>query len=486
MSLSARVGALEFSGDEVRLTIVKTGGKKPRVLEMYKRAAEYTEPDQRKEAMAQAVRDLAAGVKKRPATYVLCMSSEYTVVRLLTIPFKGARKISAAVPFELERYLAFPIEELVVDYFPVLEIDNQTEVLAAGIRRDALKENLDILDMAGLETHGINIDAVAATGLWRACHGAMKGLHAVLHVRETHSALAITFNKSLVYYRHLPLNLQDFDQNTTAAAQQVQNSLRAFNANWRGGGEVLSLTVTGAGLMQEKQDLLEKEIELPISCDNMMLRIKNFSGNTENVRGNVWEPAIGAALAAAGDGFHMNFQKDTFAPKNQVAGIIPHLLATTSLLLLLFVSIVFYYHKGQIRLEQEARGLNDKIAAVEQEVTALEAQGINVDGQMFSEPILLDILYEIAAKMPDDKATITRISMEPAAPGAPWIIIEGEVKEDAVFRAAFDELRKSTMFKVDEDPGQELAKGKSTFQIIARKNDSDTPQTPQASLERNQ
>jgi hypothetical protein len=485
MSLSARVGALEFSGDDVRLIIVKAGGKRPQVLEMHEGRAKYTEPEQRREALAQAVRDLVAEVKKRPATYVLCVSSEFTVVRLLTIPFKGRRKVSAAVPFELERYLAFPIEELVVDYFPVLEIDNQTEVLAAGIRRDALKERLDVLALAGLETHGINIDAIGATGLWRACRGAMKGLHAVLHVRENHSALAVTFNKSLVYYRHLPLNLQDFDQNTASAAQQVQNSLRAFNANWRGGGEVLSLTVTGAGLMQEKQELLEKEIELPISYDNLFLRLKNLSGTAEKTRGNVWEPAIGAALGAAGGGFCMNFQKEAFAPKNQMAGLIPHVAGALCLLLLLFAAIVFYYHRGQIRLKEQANELNDQIAAVEQEVTGLEAQGINVDGQMFSEPLFLDILQEIAAKMPDDKATITEISVEPAAAGAPWVIVHGEVKEDAAFSAAFAELKKSTLFRVDDDPGLELAKGKSTFQIVARKNESKVQEMPQASSEKN-
>lgn len=470
MVLSARIGAIEFAGDEVRLAVVKTGGRKPQVLELHECAAQYTEPAQRAEALSQAVRDLVKRVKKRPATYVLCVASTQGVVRTLSVPFKGQRKVSAAVPFELERYLAFPIDEFVVDYFPVLEVDNQTEVLAVGIRRTALREQLDILAAAGLDPQGVNIDAIGLTGLWRACHGGMKGLHAVLHARDDHSCLAVTNNKAMVYYRHLPFGAAAVREKTASVVQEVQNSLRAFHAAWRGGGEVLSLTVTGMGVMPPSRDVFEKDFDIPISYEEILDRLKTDAGKTGiATHGNRWEAPIGVALGGAGGGYGMNFRKDEFEPKNLWAGLTPHLLLSACLLLVLFAGVVQHYRGGRARLMAEAAELHDQIAGLEKEVTELQTKGINMDGATFAEPNLLDLLQEIGAKMPDDKVTISQIRIEPASVGAPWIIIEGQVKEDAAFTAAFAELRKSTMFNVDEDPSLELVKGKSTFRIVGRK-----------------
>jgi len=479
MVLSARIGAIEFAGDEVRLAIVKTGGRRPQVLELHECAAQYTEPEQRAEALAQAVREVTRRARKRPTVYTLCVASTHGVVRTLSVPFKGRRKVSAAVPFELERYLAFPIDEFVVDYFPVLEIEKDTEVLAVGVRRNALREQLDILAAAGIDPQGVNVDAIGLTGLWRACHGGMKGLHAVLHVRDGHSCLAITSNKAMVYYRHLPFGATAVREKTAIVVQEIQNSLRAFHAAWRGGGEVLSLTVTGMGVMPPSRDVFEKDFDIPVSYEEILDRLKTGAGkNAIGQHGNRWEAAIGVALGGAGGGYGMNFRKEEFAPKNVLAGMMPHFLLAAILLMVLFAGIVQYYRGGRARLLAEAAELRDQIAGLETEVAELQKQGINMEGASFAEPNLLDILQEIGAKMPDDKVRVSQIKIEPAAVGAPWVIIEGEVKEDAAFTAAFAELRKSTLFNVDEDPSLELVKGKSTFRIIGRKPEPSAAEMP--------
>jgi hypothetical protein len=153
------------------------GGKLPQVLELVERAAEFESAAERvsRRSAARARRCARHASRSRPQAYVLSANALYTVVRTLAIPFRGARRVAAAVPFELEPYLAFPLEDLAVDFTTVGEFDGETEVLAMGMRRQQLDEQLDILREAGIDTDAVTLDALALTGLWITGRDARQG-----------------------------------------------------------------------------------------------------------------------------------------------------------------------------------------------------------------------------------------------------------------------------------------------------------------------
>jgi hypothetical protein len=488
MSLAPKVAAIEFAGDEVRLAVVKAAGRAPKVMELHVCRAEYSDPAQRSEALAQALGTVIKRMKNRPAAYVLCMSSGYSVVRTLTIPFRGARKVAAAVPFEIEPYLAFPIEELAVDFTTVLELEGQTDVLAVGVRGSVLREQLALLETAGIHPEGIDIDATGLTGLWRVVNPSMKGLNAVLHVRDDGAVLAVVHNKTLAYFRYLSLAAAEIRRNPVAAAREVQNSIRAFQVGWRGAGEVASLAVTGMGLGEAERETFEREVDIPVSYEDLLVKVKAShlarealrrtgmeepAGSAEEVavaaeRSNCWEAVIGVAAGAAGKGFSLNFRKGDLAYGNVVQGVLPHLVIASCLAVLLLVGLAGYYHAARVRNLAEADRLREKIQLVEAEVLDLQGQGVNVSAATFSDPSLLDILNEIGAKMPDEKVTITDLRIDHADAHSAWITIRGQVKDDSVFSMVMKELKQSTVFQVDE-PELKLGEGRSTFKIVARK-----------------
>ncbi len=569
MVVRARVAAIEFAGDEVRLAVVKTGARTPKVLELHSRRAAYDAPEQRVDSLVAAVKSLLKDVKHRPAAIVLCLSSSHSMVRTLTIPFRGARKVASAVRFELEPYLAFPIEELAVDFSPVLEADGQTDVLAVGIRRAVIEEQLNILNAAGIDPEGVDVDAVGLTGLWRASRPSMKGLHAVLHVRDEGSVVAVVCNKTLAYFRYLAFGVEGMRSNPAAAAREVLNSMRAFQAGWRGEGEIATLAVTGdaAGTESSESDgaceAFGRHFDIPVTRLNLLEAVKavelaraakpvavsasaeapasgtggtpdDASGpdgvsadavvesvsfrealgqpvdatsssrlqsggdaasssrlqsggdaaSTSNVEqgscvSNAWEALIGVALGAAGGGFSMNFRDGDLAPKAALRGVAPNVMVTSCLALLLLAGVAWYYHYGRVRNLAESEELRAQIAELETEVNALKDKGINLPEETFNDPTLLDILGEIAAKMPDQKVALTEVKIDKSAsseggareaggPSPPWITIRGDVKDDNVFSQVMSDLRQSSMLDVEE-PDLKLDGGKSTFKIVARR-----------------
>lgn len=485
MFSSAKVGVFEIAGDEVRFAVVKAGGRVPKVLEHHAASAEYAVPEGRSEALVAAVKAVIDRAKASPVAYVLCVSSAYSVVRSLPIPFRGKRKVAAAVQFELERYLAIPIEDLSVDFVTTSESRSQTDVLAVGLRRDTIEEQLALLNAAGIDPEGVELDAIGLTGLWKSVQPGPKGLHAVLHVRDTGTSLAIVHTKALVYLRHLGFAPQDLIENPAAVAREIGNSLRAFNGTWNKEGEVASLTVTGLALPDGQRGTFEREFEVPVSYIDLGTKV--LPGHTGTPgryeEANRWEALAGVALAAASgsawvrQGFALNFRKGDLAPKNVMAGLIPQVMVTASLALLLLLGVAWYLYHGYQRNVVEAAQLEAQIQDVEQEVIELQKDTLPMDAEVFSTPTLLDILREIGTRLPDSKATVTEIRVDPVTQGSdrPWLTIRGEVKGEAS-DALFSEIKASSVLDVSAEPDLKLADGKSTFTITVRRRPAEVAQ----------
>ncbi|HUW60591.1 MAG TPA: pilus assembly protein PilM [Candidatus Bathyarchaeia archaeon] len=461
MPVTARVAAIEFEGDDVRLAVVKTGLKRPRVLEVHTVRAQYEDPQQRQEAMVQAVKGLVEGLKVRPTVYVLCLSSANSIVRTITIPFRGARRVTPAVTFELERYLAIPIEELVVDHMPILEFDGQTEVLAVGVRRNILQEQIDILDAAGIDPEGADIDAIGLTSLWKRVRQ-VKGLHALLYLHNKMAVFAIVYNKSLAYFRHLPIGAEQFAENLDDAIQEVKNSMRAFHSGWKTDGEIAALDVVG--LPAQHEEALAAQFEIPVTFQDPLAAIPA----PKNVDKRLCAGLIGVAAGAAGAAFSLHLRKDELAHKNLFPALVPYIMLTSCIALVLLVGFAWFYHHAGIVNAGKAAQLEQQIGSVEAEVKSLETQGINVPAGMFADPTVLDVLMEIALNLPSQVVDVTDVKIEPPNAAAPWIIVVGEVKDDNAFKAAVEKIKQSPVFKTEE-PELRLVEGRSTFRLVLQR-----------------
>lgn len=461
MPLSAKVAAVEFDGDTVRLAVVKTGLKRPRVLEAHSVTAHYENPEQRRESLIEAVKGIVAGLKVRPTVYVLCLASANSIVRTVTIPFKGARRVTPAVTFELERYLAIPIEELVVDHMPVLEFEGQTEVLAVGVRRNILQEQLDILNAAGIDPEGADIDAIGLSSLWKSARP-VKGLHGFLYIHSKGAVFGVVYNKSLAYFRHLPARAETFGDNLDDVVQEVKNSMRAFLSGWKPEGEIEALDVVG--LPMHQREAMAAQFEIPLAFQDPLGAIPA----PDSVDKREFAGLIGVAAGAAGGAFSLHLRKDELAHKKLFPALVPHILLTSCVALVLLVGCAWFYHHAALVNKGKVGQLEQQISTLEDEVKSLETQGINVPAGMFADPTALDVLMEIAANLPSVVVAVTDVKIEPPNVTAPWIIVAGEVKDEKAFTTAVEKIKQSPLFKVD-DPEQRLVEGQSTFRLVLQR-----------------
>ncbi|MFP4190881.1 MAG: pilus assembly protein PilM [Candidatus Hydrogenedentota bacterium] len=532
MKLTARVGAFEFDGDTVRLAIVRTGGRLPTVLELHAAQASYDAPEQRFEALAQAARDVLGKVKTPPAVYTLSASSAYSVVRKMRMPFKGHKRVAAAVPFELEPYLAFPLEELVVDFTVMGEQGGQTDVLAVGMRVEHLEQEAAALEAAGAAIQGINLDVAGLTSLWMSAHKEPANLQALAHVRPNGCILAAVNNKRLVFFRHLSVDAAQFHGNPAAAAREIQNTLRGFLASWdRELGDVAALTVTGVELFEEERNLFESGFRIPVQYERLMSQLRGpaFEGakkdaaaggadkeapeeiaggeegeaapetagrESEHEAHDAWVAPIGVAHAAAGGGFGFEFRKGPLARQNEFREYLRHAAFSGVLALIVLIGYAAFayvdYRQTQAALEDIDRQMWDIYAEAFPEAADDYEPGeeppygwreayTRMQEEIQENPELGQSVSAELFNMPTLLDVLTEIS-EAMPEGEvhitnlsiqgsrnPRIQLEGEVTDPQAFNNAFASLQESEMFTISEEPTRRVEGGRETFTITARR-----------------
>ncbi len=496
MKVSARIGAIEIAGDEIRVAIVKTGRRLPRVVELRRARAIYASEEDRRAATVAALKDALAQVKSQPALYVLCVSGAWSIARQLTIPFKGARRVAAAVQFELEPYLAFPVEELLIDHLVVREVEGETHTLIVGLRRDIVEERLGLLDEAGISVEGIGVDSVGAAALWAMRQGNVHGCHAHLHVLPGSSSISIVNDRRLALIRHLSSGAERVLEHPAAAAREVRNILRAFAANWQGGIEIASLTVSGISMFDDDRALFEAELGIPVQFADIVSGLPGVQVD-DLPPGEIdahWGGSVGVASAMGGGVFRLDFQRDGLPGAGNQRGMMGHALFTLVLVLIAlggYTGLRFVEHRDNLakverigeqvwsvfketypEAEQaQARPVADiggfkSLAAIEDAVEEESRMSQSYSIDTFSKPSMLDILAELAKNLPSEKASIKSLKIQGV--GGYEVTISGEIVDGAAFSEAYENLKQSTIIKVKPDGlNRSSSEGKQTFVISA-------------------
>jgi len=470
MLLTSNIAAIEIEGDEVRVALVRAGGKLPSIAAIHAETATYEDPEQRFEALVKALDTALDAVGGSPSAYVYCLSSAQTIARNLTIPFRGARRVAASVRFELEPYLALPIDELVIDFTTVGEFEGETEVLALAARTTQIAEAQALLEAAGARLDAVTVDVVALTGLWAAAQPA-KGLLAVLHLRRDHASLAVVFNKKLAFVRHLSFTAELVETNPDAFAREIANTLRAFAAKWRGKDAVESLYVTGVQLASDERMALQESIGVTVDSGTV---ISGLPGATEALKEgasghklNRWEAVVGAAHGATGRGFGVNLARENQDINPFIRDATRHIVFSGVLLALVLGGWALYYYLAAGQYATETLALQAREAELQAEALASIDEGLpeGIDTTVFTDPTLLEILTILGDTLPEDQIKIHNVRVSPPSLRQPWIIVDGQVGNSGQLQEIFAAMKQVPQFHFESDPEVRVQGAETTFSI---------------------
>ena len=175
-----------------------------------------------------------AGIAKRYA--VTAVSNRQAITRNIKVPKMTIQELDEAIKWEAERYVPFPIDEVVLDYYALDNPDDvaqgeQLEVVVAAARIDLISQQVEYLKLAGLEPVVIDIKPFS---LLRSLKGSLLGEHlnkntlsgdvytesdeigVVLEIAASNTTITLVRGERVLMNRNIGVSGDDF----TAAVQR--------------------------------------------------------------------------------------------------------------------------------------------------------------------------------------------------------------------------------------------------------------------------
>ena len=113
------------------------------------------------DAVVRVVQEVLGEFSVRRANVIVSVPAHLCSIRTVTLPFSDERRLVPVVPFEVEPQLPYPLEELVIDYQPIVAENGNTRLLVAALPKKTLEPFLTLLSRAGIDPSTVELDAMA-------------------------------------------------------------------------------------------------------------------------------------------------------------------------------------------------------------------------------------------------------------------------------------------------------------------------------------
>ncbi len=210
-----------------------------------------------------------AGISKRYV--VTAVGNRQAITRNIQVPRMTLAELDEAIKWEAERYIPFPIDEVVLDYFVLdnpddIEEGGQLEVVIAAARLDQVTQQVDFLRLAGLEPLVVDVKPFS---LLRSLRGSLLGEHlnkttltgksyteageigVVLEIAASNTTITLVRGERVLMNRNIGVSGDDF----TAAIQ------RSFGLDFDSAEEVKTDYGTATIPTEDEEELLNFDVK---------------------------------------------------------------------------------------------------------------------------------------------------------------------------------------------------------------------------------
>jgi len=399
----------------------------------------------------EALKTLSTQVDLKADRCVSTIPGEQVSYRNLQMPFTDAKKVRQTIAFELETMVAFPIEDLIVD-FTIIEQSDQSEILAASVRREYISEYL-----THLQGHGIDPDILDIRGvpmvLWLLRQEGIPDNGLVLDIGLEINTMVLYLNRRLVLIRPLPfgdglinqtassaptgaetLSAEHVESRFSVFCADVQNTLHTFGYQSNREVRPEKVFVTGSGsLYPDTEGLLERFLDIPVERLNV---IKDKRVHMSEDVALLWNPdvmdsALALALRDNKQGLGFNFRRDEFEIrkryfrlKKDIRRAAVFLLVILSLLAADIGADYFFLKRRYRMLDRQITGIFrqtlpdvkrivDPVQQMKVKINEIKKSALSLPG-IGGDRKILDLLRDISLRVPGSlDVKVTRMVVDP-------------------------------------------------------------------------
>lgn len=203
--MSPQVIGLDMGTHSIKATVLRQRWRGFEVAGFFRQTIDRDESLSDKERMALALERLFSENRLKSDGVVVSVPGLAVSTRIITLPFTDRKKIIRVIPFEVEGYIPFSLEDVVVSYHILGQEEGNTRLLAGAVKKDLLRETLEILAKGGVIPRIVDVDFMALFNLSQGGLKGAEGCYAIVDIGASKTSVCIVDGQSLGFGRSIPI-----------------------------------------------------------------------------------------------------------------------------------------------------------------------------------------------------------------------------------------------------------------------------------------
>ncbi len=414
------------------------------------------------DAVVQALTELFGEGRIAGDLVITSIPGHQVSARIIKLPFADRKKMDKVIPFEIEGYTPFNIEEMVVSYHIVKVEKGGAQILALLVKKDVLRDHLETLERAKISPKIVDLDILSLYSISSLTLQGIEGPFSIADIGASKTSICIVNNGHLSMIRSLPfggeavtgaiqrefeLSHEEAEQGKTShgiiletkgkskeesrfskciesavspLVREMKQTFHSYEADHHQKVRRIFLC-GGTSALRNLIPYLSRELEVETKPLNVLEA--SFNKLTmKSVPVGLIPHGLGLGLRGVGNGSfsQVNFRRDEFAFRSEVKEVKGKILSAgiCLLILLLLVSFDFYLKLGmKQRHDEDLSGqirkvFTNTLPEVKHIVKEVHQMRVKVE-ELKREPLLfsevgvegmsvLDLMREITLRIPDE------------------------------------------------------------------------------------
>jgi type IV pilus assembly protein PilM len=172
-----------------------------------------------KEAVAAIIREAIknSGPRKIKSNKVICSLPESKAfLRIVSIPKMSEAEAEEAIKWEMEANIPLPIDQVYFDWqFLDTNNENKQNVLTVAIAKEIVDDVVGVLNLAGLETYGLEIESVASARSLIKEGDKEKGVGLIVDMGAQHTSFIMIVDGAPYFTSSIPFSSESINDAIT-------------------------------------------------------------------------------------------------------------------------------------------------------------------------------------------------------------------------------------------------------------------------------
>lgn len=219
---------------------------------------------------------------KNIRTSMILQSEDYQLLVTDALPVPPA-EFQAAIRFKVKELLHYPINDVVIDQFPIPKIkaDSPLKIMIVAAKSSHLVKLSNTVKKAGLDLEIIDIPELALRNI-TSIYEKENQSAALIYIQEKSIELLITFQKQIYIVRKLMFSLGPEGQNVEVPeseierlSSEIQRSFGYFQSQWRQPPPACVIFASAKTYKNDVIELLSQHLKIPVEALDLSSQIES-------------------------------------------------------------------------------------------------------------------------------------------------------------------------------------------------------------------